>query len=644
MLEVSGFLINSSFAMLLLPLWVAVMIILNAAVPFVSSRKLTLNLSLGVSLIGIIFSVCALYFCLFSQNAAAENNLLWLNTGDLRVSLGTLVDGLSAVIMLFFSVIFFLVQVYSYGYVKEEKNFHRFFIFLNLLNFSLTGLILSSNLVQTVIFWELSGVFVYFLINYWYTKKSASDAAKKTYLINKIGDAALLLGVIGLIYFSVIFSSAENMILLSYSNLQFTAETLYSMVSGKTFLIIAMLPVFGAMTKCAQFPFHSWVVDATEAPAPVNAILQGVIPVATGGLLLMRLYPLFVLSTEVLAWLKIVGCISALVFAYVAMSQNNIKKIFAYSTASQLGLFFVALGIGAYTGAGYFLISHGVLKVLLVLTAGVVVCSMDNENDIKYWGGLRQSMPGVALIFLLGSGALSGLLFSGFCANTLLLANFYLQDNFIWTVVILFVFFMSAYYLFRVYFLVFEGEKSKIELKKVSNYMKCPLCFLVVISIAMAFCYKKVFASLVYFVSLEQVSLSDGGKVVMLFILLCAVYITFRLYRSPYSKFMLIKERVLNKENLLYKLSYNCFYIEEVNKFLLDKFLMKFCRFVDFIDKYIVNGVVVILGLTTRVFSYLVSKLQNGNVQSYLAYSVFILAAIMVVIVGIYLLGSLVGV
>jgi len=642
---ISEYFVQSAAAILFLPLWVIVMIFVNAAIPFLASKKMTLNLTLGASLISIVFAVFCIFYCLKTPQTLAENNITWLSA-EFQVSFGVIIDNLSSVMLLVVSAISFLVQLYSYGYLKEDKSFHRYFIYLNLAAFSIYGLILASNAVQTYIFWELTGVASYLLIGFWYQKRSAANAAQKAFVLNKLGDICLLLGVIALVYFSVVFNPVQNVVLLSYSTLQFTAETLYSMVSGNAFLVISILIFAGAMLKSAQFPFQSWIADSAEAPAPAIALISPVIMALSGVYLCARFYPIFILSKTAMCVITAAGAVTALICAYIAMSQNDLRKLLAYCASSQIGLIFAGFGAGAFSGAMFHLCVYGVSQALLVLSAGTVVTALKNEADIRYAGGLRKQLPLSAFAFFVGSACICGILFSGFYSlDSIFTGIFEYGNEFLITAIVLTVF-LTAFCLFRAYFLVFEGKnRFDYSPEKIHWTMNIPLVVLSLAVISGGCLLRNSFAKFIYFISPEKMQHVYAVQIViMLFAALCAIYIAYNLYVWKNNVFVMLKERTLKKSNLPYKLSYNGLYTATAGKWLVESVFLRLCRLLDFVEKYIIDGFVVVVALTTRVFSYMFSKSQNGNVQSYLTYSVFILGAVMLVTALIYILGSLMGV
>ncbi len=642
---ISEYFVNSIATVLFLPLWVILMIFINATIPFLSSKKLTLNLTLGASFASIVMALFCIFYCINNPQAAVENNITWLNA-DIHISFGSIIDNLSSTMLVFVAIISFLVQLFSYGYMKNDKYFHRFYIYLNLFSFSTFGLVLASNAIQSFIFWELTAVVSYLLTGFWYQKRSATKAACKSYVVKHIGDICLFAGIIALIYFFVIFTTAQNMILLSYAHLQFTAETLYSMVSENTYLLIAILIFIGIMAKSAQFPFQVWLAKSTEAPVPALTLFNSIGAIAAGIYLFARFYPMFILSKTIMTIIFIIGMLSALACAYIAMSQNDLKKVLSYSTASQLGLAFAGFGAGAFSGAMFHFFAHGAAKALLFLVAGVIIMSLKNEADIRYMGGLRKQNPLAAFAFSVGAISICGILFSGYYSTTQLFEAIYEFGNQWIDITLILVAFMGAFCFARAYFLIFEGEQRfELQVEPTTWTMKLPIVILSLFVIFAGYTFSDKFAQFIYFIVPEKYPPVYAAQIVIiLFVVLCAIYIAYNLYVLKSTVFVLLKEKMLNKSNLLYKLSHNAFYVEPICDWFVENVFLKLCRLLDFVEKYIINGIVIVFTLTTRIFSYIFSKLQNGNAQSYITYSVFILAAVMLATALFYILGSLMGV
>ena len=638
--NVIEFFVKNAGVLLFLPLWCLFMIFINSVIPFIASKKLTFNLSLSVNLFNIVFAVFALFYCIHNPQTFLEKNLVWLNNSDLQISLGTLIDNISVSMLLFFSIVIAFIEIYAFGYLKAESNFQKFFIQINFLKFAVLGLIMSSNAVQTFVFSGLVSVGLYFLVNFWFSKKLVSDASKNMFLTNFSGDLFLFTGGIALLYFSIIFSPVKNLVLLSYDNLSFTAETLYSMLSENTFIIVVMIFLSGILIKLAQFPFHSWLSASTEAPAPVNAILQGLFPAVCGGIILLRFYPLFILSKTVLDVVTVFGIISALMFAFASMSQNNIKKLISYITSSQLGLALTAFGLGAYSLCFWLIVVQGIARIVLNLSAGTVIFALNNENDIKYFGGLRKKLPVCAVTFFIGSLALSGLAFGGFYAGGLMFSEAFLSGSNILAISILLALFMGAFALFRAYFLMFEGEDCDIELLSVPRRLNFSVIAFTVITILLGFIGKEIF-NFIYFILPDKFVVDMFFAVIQVSVILFALYFAFYLYVSPVRGFVLLKEKLLNKKDIVYKLSYNVFYFDEICKWIVEKIILRFFRLLDFIEKYIVSAFAGLLSLSVRIISYFVSKTRNGNLQCYILYTLLLMVILLLVIMFLYIFGSM---
>ena len=642
---ISEYFVQSSATVLFLPLWVVLMIFINYSIPFLASKKMTLNLTLGSSFLGFVFAVFSLFYCIKNPQALVENNITWMST-DFQISFGVFVDNLSALMLVFTSLICFVVQLFSFGYMKKDESFHRFYIYLNLFMFCIFGFILASNVIQSYVFLELVGVITYLLIGFWYKKRSATRAARKAFIINRIGDVCLLIGIVVLVYFSVVFNSAQNMVTLSYSTLQFAVETLYSMVSDNAYLAIGVLIFLGIMAKTAQIPMQNWIVGTIEAPAPATALMNSFGIVAVGVYLCARFYPLFILSKSLMGLITFIGIVTALVGAYVAMSQNDLRKILAYSTSSQLGIVFVGLGIGAFSASIFCLVIHGITKALMFLVSGALITALKNESDIRYMGACRKKMPLYAFSFFIGAISLSGALFSGFYSEVSLFnsvldfGNEFLSFGFL-----LFVFF-SAFYLFRAYFLIFEGDKKDDTSKDFVEWtIKCSIVLLSLIVIFIGYILRGCFGDFIFFISPDKLNyLNLVQNVLLLFVVFGAGFITYQLYMAQNKTYIILKEKALNKSNLPYKLSYNAFYFDKVSDWFAESLFLRLCRFFDFIEKYVIGGIFVVLALTTRVFSYIFSRSQTGNVQSYVTYSLIVLSGVLAVVAVLYILGSLMGV
>ena len=280
-------------------------------------------------------------------------------------------------------IISFVVHVFSIDYMKGDKRYNRYFAYLGIFTFSMNGIVLTHNFLMMYIFWELVGLSSYLLIGFWFEKKSASDAAKKAFIVNRIGDIGMLIGILMIFTNYHTFTFDKIFLAISNGHLPFN--------SGFWLTVTGILLFCGAVGKSAQFPLHVWLPDAMEGPTPVSALIHAATMVAAGVYFITRIFP--ILSGDALFVIAIIGAISAFIPATIALTQNDIKKVLAYSTISQLGYMIMALGVGAYTFAFFHLITHAFFKACLFLGSGSVIHSMHHEQDIRKMGGLRKKMP-----------------------------------------------------------------------------------------------------------------------------------------------------------------------------------------------------------------------------------------------------------
>ncbi len=381
----------------------------------------------------------------------------WISSGALQISVGVLIDNLSAVMLFIVTAVALLVQIYSTGYMDHEPEFgfSKFFAYLSLFTASMLGLVLSTNFVQIYMCWELVGLSSYLLIGFWYYKKSAADAAKKAFVVTRFGDAGFLLGIIVTYWLvkSVDFvgpnSALDKMAQLAQTHPQAVA-------------IAAILIFCGAVGKSAQFPLHIWLPDAMEGPTPVSALIHAATMVAAGVYLVSRCFTLYQASPDASAVVGWIGGITAIVAASIGVVQSDIKRVFAYSTVSQLGYMFMALGVGTQAGlaAGNFhLLTHAFFKALLFLGSGSII-HVVNTNNMWKMGGLRKAMPITHFTMLCGCLALSGLPpFAGFWSKDAILGAAIHTNAMFWPAILGYIAaFLTGFYVWRLYFVTFGGE------------------------------------------------------------------------------------------------------------------------------------------------------------------------------------------
>ena len=391
----------------------------------------------------------------------------WLTSGGTSFEVGFLIDRLTAVMMVVVTFVSFMVHIYTIGYMAEDPGYSRFFSYISLFTFSMLMLVMANNFMQLFFGWEAVGLVSYLLIGFWYTRPTAIYANLKAFLVNRVGDFGFLLGIGMVLYFlgsldyAAVFSVAPQF-----------ADTTVQIIPGHDWslmTVICILLFIGAMGKSAQVPLHVWLPDSMEGPTPISALIHAATMVTAGIFMVARMSPLFELSTTALSTVMIIGAITALFMGFLGIIQNDIKRVVAYSTLSQLGYMTVALGASAYSVAIFHLMTHAFFKALLFLGAGSVIMGMHHDQDIRNMGGLRKYMPITWITSLVGSLALIGTpFFSGFYSKDSIIEAVNLShipgSGFAYIAVLAGVF-VTAFYSFRMYFLVFHGKEKWREAK-----------------------------------------------------------------------------------------------------------------------------------------------------------------------------------
>jgi NADH-quinone oxidoreductase subunit L len=400
------------------------------------------------AVVGVMWVLSMIVFAsvIFGGNEYEVTIYEWIVSGDFHIEVSFLVDALTAMLLLVVSTVGFLVHVYSIGYMDGDRGLWRFFAYLNLFMFSMLLLILGDNFLLLYVGWELVGLCSYLLIGFWYKKPSAAGAAKKAFVVNRIGDLGFGLGVI--------------LIWVSLGTLSFREvfAEIGSLDEG-TITIIALLLFAGAVGKSAQFPLHVWLPDAMEGPTPVSALIHAATMVNAGVYMVARANPIFAEAPTAMWVVASIGVFTAIFAAAIALTQNDIKKVLAYSTVSQLAYMFFALGIGAWVAAIFHLVSHGFFKGLLFMGSGSVIHGAGGEQDMRYMGNLRERMVWTYRTMVVGSLALAGIpIFAGFFSKDEILAEAFNRGYPIFYLVGTVVALMTAFYTFRMIFMTFWGE------------------------------------------------------------------------------------------------------------------------------------------------------------------------------------------
>jgi NADH-quinone oxidoreductase subunit L len=592
---------------------------------------------IGSGAILVSFLLSSLFFFGFlngSQQKMDADVFDWIAFADFKISFGLLLDQLSVMWLMVITGVGFLIHVYSVGYMHDDEKFHTFFSYLNLFVFFMLILVLGNNFLITFIGWEGVGLCSYLLIGFWFKNQNYNDAAKKAFVMNRIGDLGFLLGMFLLLY---------NFKSLHFGTLQTVLSS--TVVSHGLLVAITMLLFVGAMGKSAQLPLYTWLPDAMAGPTPVSALIHAATMVTAGIYMVVRANFIYVLAPETMQFISIIGAGTALFAATIGVLQNDIKKVLAYSTVSQLGLMFMALGVGAFSSGVFHVVTHAFFKACLFLGSGSVIHALHGEQDIRNMGGLKKWMPVTFWTFLISSLAISGIFpFSGFFSKDEMLAAAFEHNKVIWAVGS-FASFLTAFYMFRLVYLTFSGEfrgteEQKHHLHESPVTITFPLIVLAVLATVagamglpefMGFHHwLKGFLSSVIVANPHAAEhhlshdIEKGLMVFAFFLAIIAIGMAYNLFVKR--KNVPAKD---GEERGLSKVVYNKYYVDEIYDMLVVKpvsFLSIF--FYDVIDRVVVDGIVNYTGRVSLLIGGQVRKLQSGYIGYYLLLMVLSIVAV----------------
>jgi len=598
------------------------------------NRSLSGILASAVIFINLILS-SILFWHVSSSNLTVEATMFdWIKFADISIPFALTVDRLSALMLLIINGVGLLIHIYSIGYMKGDAGINRYFSFMNLFVFFMLVLVLSSNYLMLFIGWEGVGLCSYLLIGFWFKDHANNDAAKKAFIINRIGDLGFLLGII------LLFVTFKT---LSISEITAKASL---MPSGNLTLVAITICLFiGAMGKSAQIPLFTWLPDAMAGPTPVSALIHAATMVTAGIYLVARSSVLFVLSPVTMNIILAVGASTALIGGLIAIYQNDIKKILAYSTVSQLGFMFMGLGLGSFSGAMLHLTTHAFFKALLFLAAGSVIHALSDEQDIRKMGGLRKKIPFTFALFITGAIAISGIPpFAGFFSKEVILTAAFEQGMGM-GIFTTFISLLTTIYMFRLIFVVFIKPESK-EIKanhqvhESPKVMLIPMAVLAILSVVAGFVeLPKLFSetqgfdnylSPVFEKASDLVSVTGTSldlQTEWLIFVIPLLFIAMLVFMS-YNRF--VNEKELAVPTGIQKVVANKFYFDEIYDFCIVKplgFISVFSRGV--LDQTIINGFVNAIGNSTLFAGKQLRLLQTGNVGFYLILMVFSIIAIL---------------
>ena len=459
--------------------------LLGAIVNGIGAGKLPRKLvsAIGTGTVGVAFLIaigCVLSLARLApeEQVFVQQLFSWIDSGDFSVAVRFGLDPLSSVMILVITGVGFLIHVYSTGYMGHEKAYGRYFSYLNLFTFAMLTLVMADNFLLMFFGWEGVGLCSYLLIGFWYTRPSAAAAGKKAFVVNRIGDWGFIIGMLlifvhfGTLDFARVFTEAPDR--LAFGSGLATAIALFLFV--------------GATGKSAQIPLYVWLPDAMEGPTPVSALIHAATMVTAGVYMIARCHVLYALAPTALMVVAIIGAATALFAATIGLVQKDIKRVLAYSTVSQLGYMFLAMGVGAYVSGIFHLMTHAFFKALLFLGAGSVIHAVSGEQDMDKMGGLKSALPKTHLTMLIGTLAIAGIFpFSGFFSKDEILWNAWKANPGLWAVGVIGAF-LTAFYMFRLYYMTFHGpsrvsEEAKHHLHESPNSMTLPLLILAILAV-----------------------------------------------------------------------------------------------------------------------------------------------------------------
>lgn len=617
---------NLVYAIILLPL-------LGFLINGLFGKNLPKILVGGLATAAVFGSFCIAVSIFMNFNSESQPIIVkafeWFRVNGVQVNFGFQIDQLSLMMIMIITGIGSLIHLYSIGYMSHDKGFYKFFTYLNLFIFSMLLLVMGSNYLILFIGWEGVGLCSYLLIGFWFTNEEYGKAARKAFIMNRIGDLGLLIGIF------MIASQTNAIDFLSVAQNSSKFE-----LDGTVIIFITASLFIGATGKSAQVPLYTWLPDAMAGPTPVSALIHAATMVTAGIYLVVRSNFLFTLAPTVQNGILLIGFLTAALAGFYALRQNDIKKVLAYSTVSQLGFMFIALGLGAYTTAMFHVMTHAFFKALLFLGAGSVIHAMSNEQDMRFMGGLKKVIPITHATFLIGTLAISGFpLLSGMISKDEILVAAFAKNPVYWVMLFILAA-ITATYMFRLYYLTFHGEfrgteEQKHHLHESPMNMTLPLVVLAILSVIGGFInlphfighghYAKLMEWLKPVLTEEsfkqmEATLSGVDFNTEMILLAATVVMFFTVWFIVKNTYVNKKKMALPEQNYIgwEKLSAKKLYIDELYNALIVKTVEGLGRGGKMFDKGVLDRFVDFVGEGAEDSGRSMKRIQNGNVETYI--------------------------
>ncbi|HEX9786678.1 MAG TPA: NADH-quinone oxidoreductase subunit L [Candidatus Binatia bacterium] len=606
--------------------WIVLIPLLGSVINIVAGQALGRRNAgmLACAAVGASFAIALyVFFQLPAAGIFRDTVYTWIESGSFNANLSLQVDALTAVMLLIVTGVGFLIHVYSLGYMGHDEGMARFFVYLNLFIFFMLVLVMADNLLVLFVGWEGVGLCSYLLIGFWYQDHRNTIAGNKAFIVNRIGDFGFILGI----FLLVTELGRHGIWTLDFAELQKHVQLLSPAAIG----LITLLLFVGATGKSAQIPLFVWLPDAMAGPTPVSALIHAATMVTAGVYMTARLHFLFDLAPATLTLIAWIGAATAFLAATIALTQNDIKKVLAYSTVSQLGYMVLAVGTGAFSAAIFHVFTHAFFKACLFLGSGSVIHALDGEQDMRRMGGLKAYMPTTYWTYLVATLAIAGVPFTaGFFSKDLILWQAFSQGALgLWGIGLVTAG-LTAFYMFRQLFMVFHGEcradpQVKAHLHESPPVMTLPLIILAIGSIfagwlgAPEYLWGSRWDRWLQPMFGAQAHHGSLGTEIMVTLLTLAV-VAVGIYRA-YARYGQAGARIEHEPaNLLYRLSLNKYYVDEIYDFVIVRPFTACARFLaQFVDPWVIDGAVNGVAATVRGFSWVWRGLQTGNVQHYLA-------------------------